>query len=83
MSTKKGINEFLNFSKSTEILHWLVMTANFKTEEVENSTNGISVSSSKTYVLDMTLKSLLFTSSGSHCFYSSSKNGISVWYIWE
>jgi hypothetical protein len=48
MSTKKGINEFLNFSKSTEILHWLVMTANFKTEEVENSTNGISVSSSKT-----------------------------------
>lgn len=48
MSTKKGINEFLNFSKSTEILHLLVMTANFKTEEVENSTNGISVSSSKT-----------------------------------
>lgn len=37
------MNEFVNFSKSIEILHRLVTTANFKTEEVEYSTNGISV----------------------------------------
>lgn len=46
---KNYMNKYVHFPKSVEILHRLVMTANFKTaEEAEYSTYGISLGGNKT-----------------------------------